>query len=284
MACDWQGLAIEVAWEAFKRKLKERILRKLAGRTVAAAAIAILDGPLPIGDVFALLFELWSLIEVGMDLDEAIAGWEFVRGDTVRRTERLVAQIERLYGAGILDHPRCCECLLTYLRALARARRAGAAHFKRALIRELRALFDRLKETMRRLGAEQLMTWVAKLRSRGSARPLDLYDVIESLEEVVASAGPARPSEAPPEPRLHASEEAAVEALAGEWFEALDASLEARIEPIRMKTGMRLDERRMDPKIRKWIDDLARRAAAGEEGDAGDLIWRLQRSLSKRRR
>lgn len=140
MACDWEDVAKELAWAAFKRKLKERVLKKLAGTAAAGAAAAAIDGPLPVGDVVGLIMAIWAVGEAGVGLYDAFHAWRFIQADVLARTTKLLEELTKRFGANFLEDECSCECLKSYLRNVIRARSAGSTRFKRELQKELRAL------------------------------------------------------------------------------------------------------------------------------------------------
>lgn len=140
MPCDWEEVARELAWAAFKRKLKERVLKKLAGKAAAGAVAAAIDGPFPVGDVIGIITLIWGIAEAGVGLVEALEAWWFLRDDVLRRSNRLIQELTERFGADFLDDECSCNCLKTYLRNLIRARAAGGSKFKRSVTAETRAL------------------------------------------------------------------------------------------------------------------------------------------------
>lgn len=150
MGCEWEQLAREIAWNAFRRKLKERVLKKLAKRAVIGATAAAIDGPLPIGDFVGLVITVWSVAETGISLWDAYHSWKFIQKDVLERTQRLLAKAFEKYGDDLLNDEACCECLLEYLRRLARARNGNSARFKRIVISETKRLINCFKTCKRR--------------------------------------------------------------------------------------------------------------------------------------
>ena len=148
MACDWQVVAREVAWEAFRRKLKERIARRLAGRVAAGAALALLDGPFPVGDVIGIITIGWGVLEAVGGIWSAYSAWRFVRRDVLNRTARIIRKLARKYGENFLDNECACEALIDYLRALVRGRRGNGPRFLRLVTSETRVLLRRVKNCM----------------------------------------------------------------------------------------------------------------------------------------
>lgn len=107
---------IEIVWREFWK----RVGAWLAKRGIAAGAIALADGPLPIGDLIAIGIGVWTLIEL---LDVLALLWEEAvlaasTSDLARKAWEMVPTLEEHIGSKLPGQVPCTPLWHYYIREI----------------------------------------------------------------------------------------------------------------------------------------------------------------------
>lgn len=127
--------------------------------------------------------------------------------------------------------------------------------------------------------SDELLTWLVGLRKATAGTPelLELYDVLEQLDNVI---GDRQPIVLPPnKPPSTATPEEALDFLDWELERVLDYDIRAAWDTISLRKAERPDDMAIDSAIRGWMDDQLLKTETADEHDVveslNDLSWTL---------
>lgn len=118
MACDYSDLAKEIAWKIFLKQLAKMIAKRFGTRAAIALGAALVDGPVPVGDIIGLLLLIWGAVDTALGFGDLLTEWWDVLWDWDKLVEDVLKALEKDFGAAVLDDPDNCECFKEYIRKL----------------------------------------------------------------------------------------------------------------------------------------------------------------------
>lgn len=146
MKCDFSDIIKELAWENFMRVLGRYVWRRFGRRAALALAAALIDGPIPIGDIVGLILIIWGVVDTIVGFGELWRAWNRTLANLDQIIAHEVEQWAKEFGDGFLKDKCKCECFKNYLRDLIRASRIRTARLRRT---RRRAAKRRLRECIR---------------------------------------------------------------------------------------------------------------------------------------